>query len=52
MPVQRQWRILRSFDWSPKSNIVIAFRAGEIRHGLTRACVAFAGSRIEEIRDR
>lgn len=52
MPRKRQWRILRYFEWSPKPNVVMTFRAGEIRSGLTRACVSHAGGRIQEIRDR
>ena len=52
MPVQRKWRILAAFDWSPRPGVVIAYRAGQIIAGLTRACRDKAGSRIEEIRDR
>lgn len=52
MPKQRKWRILTSFEWSPRPNVIMTFRAGEVRSGLTRACRAKAGSRIEEIRDR
>ena len=51
MPRQRRWRILRDFEWSPRRNVVMVFRGGEIRSGLTRACVEKAGDRIEEIRD-
>lgn len=49
MPRKREWRILRSFDWAPKNNLVMAFRAGEIRSGLTQACIEAAGDSIEEI---
>lgn len=51
MPRKKTWRILRSFDWSPKPGVVTAFRAGEVRSGLTQACIKQAGNRIEEIRD-
>lgn len=52
MPRQRKWRVLRSFEWAPKRNIIMIYRAGEVHAGLTRACRAKAGDRIEEIRDR
>lgn len=51
MPKQRNWRVLEYFEWMPKSNIVMVFQPGDIRTGLTRACVEKAGDRIEEIRD-
>lgn len=50
MPVARRWRVLLDFEWSPRSNVIMVFRAGEIRAGLTRACRAAAGDRVEEIR--
>lgn len=50
MPRQRAWRILRGFEFHPRRGVIMVFRAGEVRHGLTRACVDFAGDRIEEIR--
>jgi len=52
MPMQRKWRVLASFDWSPRPNVIIAFKAGEVRLGLTRACLERAGDRVQEIRDR
>lgn len=51
MPVQRRWRVLAYFEWAPKPGVLFVFRPGEIRIGLTRACRAKAGGRIEEIRD-
>ncbi|MFH5773594.1 hypothetical protein ACHFJ0_05030 [Paracoccus sp. NGMCC 1.201697] len=51
MPRQRKWRVLRDFEWSPRRYVVMVFRRGEIRHGLTRACLQHAGDRVEEIRD-
>lgn len=51
MPVQRRWLVLADFDWSPRPSVVMTFRAGQIRVGLTRACRAHAGSHIQEIRD-
>lgn len=52
MPTQRKWLILIGFDWSPRPGVVIAYRAGQIATGLTRACRERAGARIQEIRDR
>lgn len=51
MPTQRLWRVLQDFEWAPKANVLMVFRRGEIHAGLTRACRAKAGDRIEEIRD-
>jgi hypothetical protein len=51
MPVQRRWLVLRAFEWSPRANVVITFRAGQECRGLTRACRAAAGDRIREIRE-
>lgn len=50
MPKQRKWLILRGFEWSPRPGVIMVFKAGEIRSGLTRACRAKAGDRIREIR--
>lgn len=50
MPVQRRWLVLIGFDWSPRPSVVIAYRPGQVVHGLTRACRAVAGNRIQEIR--
>lgn len=47
---QRRWRIIRTFSWSPRKNVVIEYIAGGIVTGLTAACVKHAGDRIEEIR--
>lgn len=49
MPRQRKWLVLKDFDWSPRPSVVIAFKAGETRYGLTRACRYKAGDRIKEI---
>lgn len=46
MPIQRQWLILRDFEWSPKPNVIIVYRAGQVRSGLTRACLQWAGDRV------
>jgi len=51
MPRQRKWRVLRDFEWMPRYNIVMIFRAGEVHAGLTRSCREKAGDRIHEIRD-
>lgn len=51
MPVQRRWLVLAYFEWSPRPSVIMIFRPGEICTGLTRACRAKAGTRIEEIRD-
>ncbi|WP_164887554.1 hypothetical protein [Paenirhodobacter populi] len=51
MPVQRRWRVLAYFEWCPRPGVIMVFRPGEIRRGLTRACREKAGQRIEEIRD-
>ena len=51
MPRKRKWRVIQGFDWTPKPNVLMIFRRGEIHAGLTRACRAKAGDRIEEIRD-
>lgn len=51
MPRQRKWLVLAPFEWSPRPGVVMVFRAGDIRLGLTRACRAKAGDRITEIRD-
>lgn len=52
MPKQRKWLVLRSFEWMPKRSVIMVFRAGEIRAGLTRSCREKAGDRIKEIRDQ
>jgi hypothetical protein len=40
MPRQdKQFRVLRSFDFTPRPNVVRAFRAGTIVSGLTAACI-------------
>lgn len=52
MPKQRKWLVLRDFDWSPRRNVVIAFKAGEVKIGLPKPCRDMAGDRIQEIRDR
>lgn len=52
MAEQRKWLVLEDFDWSPRRNVVMSFKAGQIRTGLTRACRDKAGDRIQEIRDR
>lgn len=49
MPVARAWLVLASFDWSPRSNVIIRFTQGQIVHGLTRACRAQAGGRLRAI---
>lgn len=51
MPKQRKWLVLADFEWMPKANVIMTFKAGQIRSGLTRACIEKAGDRIEEIRD-
>lgn len=51
MPKQRKWRVLRDFEWVPKCNVIMTFRAGEVHAGLTRSCREKAGDRIQEIRD-
>lgn len=51
MPRQRKWFVVRSFEWSPKANVIMIFRAGEVHVGLTRSCREKAGDRIHEIRD-
>lgn len=51
MPKQRKWRILADFEWVAKPNVIMIFRAGEIRASLTRACREKAGGRIEEVRE-
>ena len=51
MPKQRKWRVLRDFEWMPRSNVIMIFRAGEVHAGLPRACRNKAGDSIEEIRD-
>lgn len=51
MPVQRCWLVLRAFEWSPRPNVIVSFRAGQECRGLTRACRAVAGDRIQEIRE-
>ena len=51
MPRKRMWRVLRGFEWCPKPNVVMLFRVGEVRTGLTRACIEHAGERIQEIKD-
>lgn len=50
MPIQRRWLVLVGFEWSPRASVIMVFRTGEVRKGLTRACRAFAGDRIQEIR--
>lgn len=50
MPKQRRWRVLETFTWSPRANVVMEYIAGGIVTGLTAACVRHAGERIEEIR--
>lgn len=52
MPRQRMWRVLQDFEFMPRRGVIMVFRAGETRHGLTRACIDAAGDRIEEIRSR
>lgn len=39
MPKQTaaRFRVVKDFDFHPRANVVMAFRAGEIRTGLTRA---------------
>lgn len=51
MPKQRKWRVLRDFEWMPRFNVIMIFRAGEVHAGLPRACRNKAGDSIEEIRD-
>jgi hypothetical protein len=46
------WRVLRDFEFMPRRGVIMVFRAGEVRQGLTRACIAVAGDRVEEIRSR
>jgi hypothetical protein len=50
MPVQRRWLVLAGFEWQPRAGVIMIFRPGEIRAGLTRACRKVAGDRIREIR--
>lgn len=50
MPKQKAWRVLRTFNWSPRKNVVIEYIAGGIVTGLTAACIKHAGACIEEIR--
>lgn len=47
----RKWRVLQDFEFCPRPYVVMVFKRGEIRTGLTQACIAKAGDRIEEIRD-
>jgi len=51
MPKQRKWRVLQTFTWSPRRNVVIEYHAGGVVFGLTAACVRHAGERVEEIRE-
>lgn len=51
MPVQTRWLVLADFEWCPSASVVVVFRAGEIRTGLTRACRLAAGDRIQKIGD-
>lgn len=49
MPVQQRWLVLADFEWCPSISVVVVFRAGEIRAGLTRACLRAAGGRVKKI---
>lgn len=49
MPRQRKYRILEDFDYSPRSNVVMAFKAGDVKTGLTKDCLLKAGCKVEEI---
>lgn len=49
MPRQRQYLVLEDFDFSPRPGVVMAYRAGEVRKGLTRACLMKAGDKVQEI---
>lgn len=40
MPRKKEYLVLRSFDWSPRPNVVQAYKAGKVVSGLTRTCVA------------
>jgi len=39
MPVQKEFLVLRSFDWTPRPNVIRAFKAGTTVRGLTAACI-------------
>ncbi len=40
MPRQiKRYLVLRDFDFSPRPNVIRVFKAGQIRSGLTRACI-------------
>lgn len=57
MPTKsRQWRVVKRFDFRPRPGVVMAFKEGEVRRGLTRACVAYGEARealqlVEESND-
>lgn len=50
MPVQRSWLVVTGFEWHPRPGVIMVFKAGQIRRGLTRACRKVAGDRIREIK--
>ncbi|WP_312531970.1 hypothetical protein, partial [Paracoccus sp. (in: a-proteobacteria)] len=50
MPKQKQWRILRDFEWVPNPRVVMTFKAGQTREGLNAACIKHAGDRIAKIK--
>jgi hypothetical protein len=39
MPVKKEYAVLRDWTFSPRPNVVQAFKAGTIAKGLTRRCV-------------
>lgn len=51
MPVQKEYRVLRDWTFSPRPNVVQAFKAGTIAKGLTRRCAeaGIAASALQQI---
>ncbi|WP_041527166.1 hypothetical protein [Paracoccus aminophilus] len=39
-PTRAEYRVLKSFDYVPKQSVVIAFKAGQLRSGLTADMIA------------
>lgn len=51
MPRQRCWLVIEYFEFMPRPSVVMVFRPGDVRCGLTRACREKAGDRIREVRE-